>query len=370
MISQNTLKRKENSIVSLEKIVSQIKFPSFYVSRFTFHILHLVFLSLVYLLVFIPTARAGSPTSPIWSVQFSPDGKYLAVGQYQWVQLWDVQTHTVVRNFEPHADAVRCLKFSHDGKILFAGGGTPAEGGEVRLWDVESGDLIKTLELHDDTVEAIATNANDSLLLTASMDEQVFVSALPEGKTEHTLTQHVNRALAVDFRSDGKYFVTGSADKTVKVWNAQTYEVLVNFDQNDGPVYSVAFAPEENMLVSGSADNAVRSWRVVESAGSSGKIETSGALVRVYNGHRGTVYAIDCGRRGNQVMIVSGGADRSIIVWDLRSGNRLYTFNQPTDEVYALDLSANGQFVAAGGRDGVARIWDVANGRLVAELME
>jgi WD40 repeat protein len=324
------------------------------------------------LLVCPPVARAGSPPSPIWSIQFSPDGKYLAVGQYQWVQLWDVQTHTVVRNFEPHADAVRCLKFSHDSKILFAGGGTPAEGGEVKLWDVESGDLIKTLELHDDTIEAIATNANDSLLLTASMDERVFVSALPEGKTEHTPTQLMNRALAVDYRSDGKYFVTGSADKTVKIWNAQTYEVLVNFDQNDGPVYSVAFAPEENMLVSGSADNAVRSWRVVESAGGSGKIETSGALVRVYNGHRGTVYAVDCGRRGSEagVIIVSGGADRSIIVWDLRSGNRLYTFNQPTDEVYALDLSANGQFVAAGGRDGVARIWDLASGRLIAELLE
>jgi WD40 repeat protein len=70
------------------------------------------------------------------------------------------------------------------------------------------------------------------------------------------------------------------------------------------------------------------------------------------------------------MIIVSGSADRSIIVWNLQSGNRLYDFNQPTDEVYAVDLSADGRFVAAGGRDGKARIWDLSEGKLIAELLE
>ncbi|MCZ6680401.1 MAG: hypothetical protein O7E52_24490 [Candidatus Poribacteria bacterium] len=336
--------------------------------RFNFYDF-VVFLSAFCLLISASAVHADFPISPIWSIQFSPDGKHLAVGLYQWVQLWDVQAREVLRHFEPHADAVRCLKFSSDGKLLFAGGGLPAEMGEVKVWDVESGDLVSTLELHADTVEAIGLSPDGSKLLTVSMDEQVFVVSLPEGEIARTLTQHVNRVLAADYRSDGKYFVTGGEDKTVKVWNAQTYNVLANFDRNDDAVFSVAFAPEENMIVSGSADNAVRSWRLAESRQESGAIETRGALVRVYNGHQKPVYAVDCGRWGNQVIIVSGSADGSVIVWELRSGNRRATFDQPTDEVYTVDLSSDGQFVAAGGRDGYARIWDLADQKLVATLI-
>ncbi len=124
------------------------------------------------------------------------------------------------------------------------------------------------------------------------------------------------------------------------------------------------------MIVSGSADNAVRSWRIAESRGELGRIETRGALVRVYNGHEQPVYAVDCGQQGNQVTIVSGSADRSVIVWDLRSGNRLVTFEQPTDEVYAVDLSPDSRFVAVGGRDGRARTWDLASREMIAELLE
>ena len=338
----------------------------FFLNRSSF----LLIACFLYLFSFIFPVYADIPPSPIWSIQFSPDGKYLAVGIYQWVQLWDIQAREVIRNFEPHADAVRCLKFSNDGKTLFAGGGLPAQSGEIKIWNMESEDPIATLDLHDDSIESIALSPDGSKLLSASMDENGFVISLPDGEVDHVLTQHVGRVLAVDYRPDGKYFVTGSEDKTVKVWNPETYNVLVNFDRNDDAVYAVAFTPEENMIVSGSADNAVRSWRIVESRGESGRIETRGSLNRVYNGHQGTVYAVDCGIWRNQMIIVSGSADTSVIVWDLRSGNQVQTFDQPTDEVYAVDLSPDGRFVAAGGRDGTAYIWDLSNGNLIAELLQ
>ena len=325
------------------------------------------------ILLFLATTHAAgteSYTSPIWSIQFSPDGSQLAVGRYQWVQLWDLESRQVIQDLEPHSDAVRCLRFSVDGKSLFAGGGLPAQNGELHVWEIESGEQIQVVECHADTIEAVAVSADGSRVFTASMDEQVSVIALESGEIERTLTQHIDRVFGIDFRPDGKYFVTGGKDKNVKIWNAQTYEELVNFDQNDAAVYSVAFAPEGDMIVSGSADTVLRSWRVTESVAESGRIQTQGALVRVYNGHQGAVYAIDCGMRNNLVIAVSGSADKSVIVWSLRSGGRLYTFTQSTDEIYAVDLSADGRFVAAGGRDGIARVWDLSNGELVSELTE
>ena len=324
------------------------------------------------LLVLAVTYSAGAEpyTSPIWSIQFSPDSKNLAVGRYQWVQLWDLNTRAVIQDLEPHSDAVRCLKFSRDGKTLFAGGGMPAQNGELHVWEIESGEQIQVVECHADTIEAVAVSADGAKVLTASMDEHVSVVALDSGDIERSLTQHIDRVFGIDFRTDGKYFVTGGKDKTVKIWNAQTYEVLVNFDQNDAAVYSVAFAPTDNMIVSGSADTVLRSWRVTESVAQSGRVETQGALVRVYDGHEGAVYAIDCGARNNQAIVVSGSADKSVIVWDFRSGSLLYTFTQSTEEIYAVDLSEDGRFVAAGGRDGVARVWDLSNGELVAAFTE
>lgn len=316
------------------------------------------------------SAAAEPYTSPIWSIQFSPDGSKLAVGRYQWVQLWDLGTRKVIQDLEPHSDAVRCLKFAGDGKTLFAGGGLPSQNGELHVWDIESGEQIQVVDCHADTIEGVAVSADGSRVLTASMDEQISVIALDSGDIERTLTQHIDRVFGIDFRADGKYFVTSGKDKNVKIWNAQTYEVLVNFDQNDAAVYSVAFAPEGDMIVSGSADTVLRSWRVTESVAESGRIQTQGALVRVYNGHQGAVYAIDCGMRNNQVIVVSASADKSVIVWSLRSGGRLYTFTQSADEIYAVDLSADGNFVAAGGRDGIARVWDLSNGELVAALTE
>ena len=66
-------------------------------------------------------AQPGSPPvtgemrSPIWSIEFSPDGKTLAVGKYQWVELWDLETQRIIRTYEPHAGEVRSLKFSSQG---------------------------------------------------------------------------------------------------------------------------------------------------------------------------------------------------------------------------------------------------------------
>ena len=329
---------------------------------------------LILSLFFVGTTEQANPAesnvSAVWSVQFSPDGNYLAVGRYQWVQLWDLSTREVIQDLEPHSDAVRCLSFSRDGKTLFAGGGLPAQNGELHVWEIESGAEIRVVDCHADTIEAVAVSADGLRVLTASMDEHISVISLDSGDIEHTLTQHIDRVFGIDFREDGKYFVTGGKDKTVKIWNAQTYEVLVNFDQNDAAVYSVAFAPIDNMIISGSGDTVLRSWRVTESMGEAGNLQTQGALVRVYNGHQGAVYAIDCGTRDNQVIMVSGSADKSVIVWDLRSGSRLNTFSESTEEIYAVDLSADGGFVAAGGRDGIARVWDLSSGQLVGTFTE
>ena len=337
---------------------------------------------------------ADQPLSPIWSLEFSPDGKTLAAGKYQWVELWDLETQSVIHTYEPHAGEVRSLKFAatkdkeRPALRLYAGGGVPAQNGEVRIWDVASEELIKSFEVHGDTIESIALSPNNTTLLTASMDEYsavIDVTRLEETeepieKQAKWLTQHVGRVLCTLYHPQGTYFVTGSEDKTIKVWNPNTFNVMVNFDANDDAVYSLAYSVSDNVIVSGSADNTVRTWRVTPAgddeaiAVGQDALQMTGALVREYNGHQGAVYSVDTAlvlpRRANNqtAMIASGSADTSVIIWNLRSGNRYRTFEEPTDAVYAVKFSPDGKFVAAGGRDGKVRLWNLRKRALTHEF--
>ena len=320
------------------------------------------------------TTSVHAAQSPIWTLQFSPDGKSIAVGKYQWIEVWDIETQQLIHTYEPHASAVRCLTFSRDGKMLFAGGGLAAQSGELRIWDVASEKLLNTLEIHADTIESIAISPDETKLLTASMDEysailNIVQEAEVGNETTTWLSQHVGRVLCALYHPDGTYFATGSEDKTIKVWHPENHTVLVNFDGNDDAVYSLAYAAGDELIVSGSADNTIRSWRVTV-GGTSGPEAYTGALVREYNGHQGPVYSVDCGMWNNQEIIASGSADTSVIIWNLRSGNRRRTFDEPTDAVYAVQLSPNGRLVAAGGRDGVVRIWHIGNSQLIHEFKE
>ena len=346
-----------------------------------------------YILFAIPIGFADQPLSPIWSLEFSPDGKTLAVGKYQWIELWDLETQSIIHTYEPHAGEVRSLKFAsmdsqqESSLRLYAGGGIPAQSGEIRIWDVASEELIKSFEIHGDTIESIALSPSNTTLLTASMDEfsaVIDVTLLEDAedsidKQAKWLTQHVGRVLCTLYHPRGTYFVTGSEDKTIKVWNPETFNVLVNFDANDDAVYSLAYSVDENVIVSGSADNTVRTWRVTpaenddEVAVGRSSLEMTGALVREYNGHQGAVYSVDAGlvspRRNNQAaMIASGSTDTSVIIWNIRSGNRYRSFDESTDAVYVVKFSPNGEFVAAGGRDGKVRLWNLRRRTLTYEF--
>lgn len=309
--------------------------------------------------------------SPIWALKFSPDGKTLAVGRYQWVELWDLETQETIHAYEPTIGRVRCITFSPDGKMLYAGGGEAARSGEIRLWNVETEALIKTFEIHGDTIESIAISPDHKKLLTASMDEYSTIidlenldDGLPLGDQAKWLTQHVGRVLSTLYHPNGDYYVTGSEDKTLKVWNPADNTVLVSFDGNDDAVYSLAYATRENLIVSGAADNVVRTWRVTEDNNGN----TRGTLVRQFNGHQGPVYSVDCGVANNQEYIVSGGADTSVIVWNIQTGGRRRTFNDSPEPVYVVQINLDGNLVAAGGRDGKVRIWNIQNNRLIHEF--
>jgi len=64
----------------------------------------------------------------------------------------------------------------------------------------------------------------------------------------------------VAFSPDGKQVVSGSGDKTVRLWNTATGALLQTLEGHSASVYSIAFSPDGKQVVSGSRDNTVRLW--------------------------------------------------------------------------------------------------------------
>ena len=123
----------------------------------------------------------------------------------------------------------------------------------------------------------------------------------------HTF-HHTDRVNCVAFSPDGTQIVSGSDDKTIRVWNVETRaavgEPLVGHTR---AVRSVAFSPDGTQIVSGSYDNTIRVWNV----------ETRAAVGEPLIGHTSLVTSVALSPDGTQ--IVSGSHDKTIRVWNVET---------------------------------------------------
>lgn len=340
-----------------------------------------------------PGIRAELP--PSWSVAFSPDSTKLAVGGYRSVTIWSVGEGKQLSRWEVGADAVRTLAFSPDGALLAVGGGAPGADGALVLLDTRSGSVVRRIDAHDDTVEAVAFAGNH--LISAGDDERVVITDVRTGAKVGTLTEHIGRCLsvAVPLRtsegSGGAVFATGGADKMVKIWDADLRRVVVNFDQAAGPVWAIAPLPQPGRFAAAGGDGVVRIYQVAadrpgvvddnNTPGGAQKPDSeleikatvrtgepaprTGRLTANLAGHSGPVYSVAVSRNGNY--IVSGGADRKVVVWN-PGGGRIREHAEATSDIWNLAISPSSRWLATASRDGRVRLYDLADGTYVRQV--
>ncbi len=98
---------------------------------------------------------------------------------------------------------------------------------------------LKTLKGHTDDVDAVAFSADGKRIVTGSSDKTAKVWDAQTGQVTLTLNGHTNFVTAVCFSPDGKRIVTGSWDKTAKVWDAQSGQPLLTLKGHTDNVDSV-----------------------------------------------------------------------------------------------------------------------------------
>ncbi|MFN0111386.1 MAG: eIF2A-related protein [Blastocatellia bacterium] len=290
------------------------------------------------------------------SLSFAKDNSLLAVGGYQEVELLNARDGRSVAKLVGHANQVRSVAFSPNGKLLAAAGGNPSQFGEVKIWDVVARKELLTIRGHRDNIFSIDFSPDGKLLATCSYDKMVKLWDVATGNEIKNLKDHTDAVFAVAFspaNSSGRQLLaSASADRTVKIWDVETGVRLYTFSDSLDSVNSIAFHPSGKFLAGAGADRIIRIWEI----GS-----TEGRQVKSLIAHEDAINVIAFSPDGKT--LASAAADKSLKLWDAANLEELHSAEKQSDWIFSLSFGPDGKRLAVGRYDGSIGFYDPATGK-------
>jgi WD40 repeat protein len=162
------------------------------------------------------------------------------------------------------------------------------------------------------------------------------------------------------YSPNGCYIITGSDDKTIRIWDAETGSAVGKpLEGHTSGVLSVAYSPDGRHIISGSYDNTIRIWDA----------ETGSTVGKPLVGHTSWVFSVAYSPDGRH--ITSGSYDNTIRIWDAEIGSAVgKPLEGHTSWVSSVAYSPDGRHIISGSYDNTTRIWDAETGSAVGKPLE
>ena len=222
----------------------------------------------------------------------------------------------------PITDRVNAIDFSPDGKTVAVGSGAPSRDGDITFWDSASGKLIKTIsDRHSDTVLSLDYSPDGKLIASGGADKQLRISEIASGKLLKTFEGHTHHVMGVSWRADGRVVVSSGADNAVKVWDWIKGDRRKNIDGWDKEVTSVRYLGATTRIVTTSGDKQVR------------MIGEDASAPVLLPGTTDFMQTCDVSLDGDRV--AAGGEDSVLRVWDVKTAKEIASFAKPAGETAA-----------------------------------
>jgi WD40 repeat protein len=295
---------------------------------------------------------------PVMGLLSSPDGRTLAsIGRFEYeIRLWDVRSR---RELHRLADRVcpTAIAYSQDGTIL-------ASAGERKIvfWDPIGGREVRRFEATDEQFKAysLALSPDGKKVITGGIHSVVLWN-VDTGVVRSLvdLKDQLLSEMVIRYSPDGKLFIAGPIGTEIRTWDTSSYEQQPPFDAMSGIIEGprtgkrppfcargVIFSPDSSLLVAGGPQGTIRLWD------SGSRKELAGFVPT-----RSTILSMAISPDGS--VIASGDEEGIVRLWEARSGAEIRSFRGHEGDVNALTFVSAGSILASGGRDTTILLWRV-----------
>jgi len=280
--------------------------------------------------------RAQAHADVVRSVAWSTDGRWLATGGFRELTVWKVADFSVAWTTRSNLlGRITALRFSPHGGALLAADGAASEAGWVRVFASDSGRPIVAWKAHTDTIFDLAVSADGGVVATAGGDRLVKTWEILSQREVARFEGHVGAVLGVAFNPSGSELVSVGADKQLKLWDTRTREAVVTIGGRRHNLNAVAWAADGSRVAAVDEDG--RLYGFTEFKRHTGEQSSATARERALGRWPDALSAVAISRDG--ALLVAGGEDGQVRVVD-SEGKLKATLSPPPPAVASDDPAA------------------------------
>lgn len=215
------------------------------------------------------------------------------------------------------------------------------------IWSKPTWNLRQTITAHSDWVRCMSFTPDSLKLVSGSFDKTIKLWQLDTGADIYALGERLKGVFALAVSPDGKLLASGG-DETIELWNLETGTLRHNLSQHQASVRALAIAPDSKTLISGSFDQTIILWSLPDGIVSKTMIDQE------------PIAAIALSADGT--FLASTGDDGSIKIWSLTSGLKIAESIENKQCIGSLSISPDAQTIVAGTVDGDLVLWQIELG--------
>src|ERR1019366_6575618 len=240
-----------------------------------------------------------------------------------------------------HVDGVLSAHFAPVGKQIISGG----KDGMLLLWDADTGQMIRKFTQHPQEIRsAVFAPAGDQIASASGFTVRLYDV---RGQEIRRFSGHSGTIKCLAFSPDGKRLVTGSDDKSIRIWDVHGGREVLRLNRHTAGITALAYLGETNRLLSASRDQTVRMWDL-----------RSGLETEAFEAHAGNLF--DIAESADGTRLASAHFDTIIRLWDIESAREIGQCVGHKQMVSALAFTPDGKRLLSAGQDHTLRLWAVA----------
>ena len=214
-----------------------------------------------------------------------------------------------------HKGAILDLHWSRDSRVIFSASADMT----VASWDLETGLRIRRHIGHEEVINCLDVSRRGEEMLATGSDDGFIGLWDPRQKLAADFMESEFPITAIALAEAGNEVCTGGIDNDIKVWDLRKKAVAYTMAGHTDTVTSLQVSPDTQSLVSNSHDGTVRTWDIRPFAPTDRHIRTYDGAP---SGIERNLIRASWDPKGEK--IAAGSGDRSVVVWDVRTGKLLY----------------------------------------------